>query len=351
MAQWMIYGANGYTGELIVAEAVKRGLTPVLAGRNAGKVKTLADQFGLEHRAFGLDDATTVAAGVQGMQLVLHCAGPFFRTFEAMLAGCLAAKVHYLDITGEIAVFEGCARKDADAKAAGITVMPGVGFDVVPSDCLAASLKGALPGATTLELAFGGGAGVSRGTAKTMASGMGQGGAVRRGGKIRRVPQAYLVQEVPFHDKRRTSVSIPWGDVSTAWRSTRIPDITTFLASPPGRIRAMKIARYIGPILSLGFVQRWLEARIDANPPGPDESARDRAPMQLWGRVTDAAGTVVEGTLTTPDGYSHTAHAAVECVRRMLEGAVAAGYQTPSLAFGAGFVTELPKCTLRVPSA
>ena len=346
----MIYGANGYTGELIVAEALRKGLRPVLGGRNAGKVEALARQHGLEHRVFGLEDTATVAKGVEGMTLVLHCAGPFFRTFEAMLSGCLAAKAHYLDITGEIAVFEGCARKDADGKAAGVTIMPGVGFDVVPSDCLAASLKAALPGATTLELAFGGGAGLSRGTAKTMVSGLGEGGAVRRGGKLRRVPMAYIVQEVRFHDRPRTAVSIPWGDVATAWRSTRIPDITTLLAAPPSQIRFMKLARYLGPILRLRAVQQWLTDRIDHGPAGPNETARDNSAMQLWGRVTDAAGTVVEGTLTTPEGYSHTAQAAVTCVQRVLAGDVPVGYQTPSLAFGAGFVATLPGCTLRVPA-
>ena len=350
MTPWMIYGANGYTGELIVAEAKRLGLTPVLAGRNAGKVQALASRHGLEHRVFGLDDAATVAKGVEGMSVVLHCAGPFFRTFEAMLGGCLLAKAHYLDITGEIAVFEGCARKDAEAKAAGITVMPGVGFDVVPSDCLAASLKAALPGATTLELSFGGGAGTSRGTAKTMVSGLGQGGAVRRGGKIRRVPNAFIVKQAPFHDKQRTVVSIPWGDVATAWRSTRIPDITTLMAMPPAQLRLLKLARYIGPLLATAFVQKWLTARIDAAPAGPSESARDRSKMQLHGRVTDAAGTVVEGTLTVPEGYTHTANASVAVVQRMLAGGVASGYQTPSLAFGAGFVATLPGCTLRVPT-
>lgn len=350
MANWMIYGANGYTGELIVAEALRQGLKPVLAGRNAGKVQALATTHGLEARVFGLDDSATVARGVEGMVVVLHCAGPFFRTFEAMLAGCLAAKAHYLDITGEIAVFEGCARKDAEAKAAGIVVMPGVGFDVVPSDCLAASLKAALPGATSLELAFGGGAGTSRGTAKTMVSGLGEGGAIRVGGKLRRVPMAYLVQEVRFNDRPRTVVTIPWGDVATAWRSTRIPDIMTFLASSPSQIRIMKLLRYLGPVLRLPWVQRQLTARIESGPAGPSERARDQSAMQLWGRVRDAAGTIVEGTLTVPEGYTHTAQASVAVVQRMLAGGVAAGYQTPSLAFGAGFVRTLPGCTLRVPA-
>ncbi|MBI3789263.1 MAG: saccharopine dehydrogenase NADP-binding domain-containing protein [Gemmatimonadetes bacterium] len=350
MADWMIYGATGYTGELIVAEALAQGLKPVLAGRNAEKVAALATRHGLAHRAFALDDAAAVAQGLAGMQLVLHCAGPFFRTFESMLAGCLAAKVHYLDITGEIAVFEGCARMGDAASAAGITVMPGVGFDVVPSDCLAASLKAALPAATSLELAFGGGAGWSRGTAKTMVSGLGQGGAVRRGGKIRRVPMAYQVQQVRFHDKVRTVVSIPWGDIATAWRSTRIPDITTSVATPPSQVTMMKVMRYLGPLLGLPVVQRWLTARVDAQAPGPAAEARASSQMQLWGRVRDASGVTIEGTLTTPEGYTHTAQASVACVRRMLAGGVAPGYQTPSLAFGAGFVSELPGCVLRVPA-
>ena len=183
-----------------------------------------------------------------------------------------------------------------------------------------------------------------------MVSGLGQGGAVRRGGKIRRVPNAFIVKKAPFHDKQRTVVSIPWGDVATAWRSTRIPDITTLMAMPPAQLRLLKLARYIGPLLATSFVQKWLTARIDAAPAGPSESARDRSKMQLHGRVSDAAGTVVEGTLTVPEGYTHTANASVAVVQRMLAGGVPIGYQTPSLAFGAGFVAELPGCTLRVPT-
>ena len=343
----MVYGATGYTGELIVAEAVRRGMRPVVAGRSREKVDALAARFGLEGRTVSVDDPVALAAALRGMSLVLHCGGPFFRTYQQMLGGCLAVNAHYLDITGEITVFEGCARRDADAKGAAIVVMPGVGFDVVPSDCLAASLKAALPGATSLELAFGGGAGLSRGTAKTMVAGLGMGGAVRRGGKIRTVPLAHAVKVIPYRDKSRLSVSIPWGDVSTAYRSTGIGDIVVYRAAPPGQIRGMKIARYLGPLLASSLVQRWLTARIERGSAGPEEAVRAKYPMQLWGRVHDGSR-AVEGTLVTPEGYSLTALTAVECVHRVLTGGVTAGYQTPSSAFGAGFVTTIAGCDLRI---
>ena len=346
-AGWMVYGATGFTGELIVAEAVRRGMTPIVAGRSEDKVKALAARHGLEWRAFVVDDPAALASGLRGVGLVLHCAGPFFRTYQQVLAGCLAAGAHYLDITGEIAVFEGCARRDADARAAGIVVLPGVGFDVVPSDCLAASLKAALPTATSLELAFGGGAGLSRGTARTMVAGLGMGGAIRQGGKIRTVPLAHAVLTVPYRDKPRLSVSIPWGDVSTSYHSTGIGDIVVYRAAPPGQVRGMKVMRWLGPLLGSSLVQRWLTARIDAGAAGPDESRRGRSPMQLWGRVRDGA-TSVEGTLVTPEGYDLTALAAVECVRRLLSGGVKPGYLTPSLAFGREFVATIPGCDLRI---
>src|SRR6516164_10180234 len=154
MSSLLLYGANGYTGRLIAREAVVRGLHPVLAGRNAAAVSELARQLGLEHRVFALDDAAATRAGLAGMTAVLHCAGPFARTAGPMADACLEAGVHYLDITGEISVFEMLAARDTEAMAAGIMLLPGAGFDVVPSDCLAAHLHRRLPTAKRLTLAF-----------------------------------------------------------------------------------------------------------------------------------------------------------------------------------------------------
>src|SRR3982751_3462003 len=152
--RFLIYGANGYTGELITRYAVERGMKPVLAGRNAIAIEALAKKHHLEYRVFSLDETDRLDAALNEVEVVLHCAGPFSLTSSRMVEGCLRNKKHYTDITGEIAVFEAMMSLDGKAKDAGVMVMPGVGFDVVPSDCLALHLKNRLPSATHLLLAF-----------------------------------------------------------------------------------------------------------------------------------------------------------------------------------------------------
>ena len=152
--KWMIYGANGYTGELIARAAVSRGLKPVLAGRSRDKVQALARELGLEARVFSLEDDVRLLTQIKGHDLVLHCAGPFSATAAPMMEACLRANAHYLDITGEIAVFEHAQSLNDRARAAGVVICPGVGFDVVPTDCVAAALKNAMPDATHLALGF-----------------------------------------------------------------------------------------------------------------------------------------------------------------------------------------------------
>ena len=205
---WMLYGANGYTGALIAEQAAAQGLRPVLAGRNRAAVEGLAARLGLESRVFDLADADVVARHVEGMALVLLAAGPFSATSEAMLTGCLQAGAHYLDITGEISVFEACRGRDEEAKMRGVVVMPGVGFDVVPSDCLARALAEALPGAVRLELAIRSPGSLSRGTLKTMLEQVGRGTQVRRGGQLKTVAADALQKTIEFDGKPRTTVAI-----------------------------------------------------------------------------------------------------------------------------------------------
>jgi short subunit dehydrogenase-like uncharacterized protein len=341
---FLIYGANGYTGQLIARQAKARGETPILAGRSLDKVKPLADELGLPSRAFDLR-----APDLSGVSLVLHCAGPFSATSKPMVDACLAARAHYLDVTGEAAVFEAVLARGQEAKERGVVLLPGVGFDVVPSDCLAAMLKEKLPSATSLELAFAPLGRISPGTLKTSIEALPKGGLVRRGGKLTKVPSAYLVREVPFADKTRTCMSLPWGDVATAWHSTAIPDITVYIAAKPALIRAAKLSRFTGPLLGLPFVQNVLKSRVDKTVRGPDEAVRAGSSSQLWGRVQSPSH-AISMTMQAPDGYSLTAESAVECALRVLDGKVAAGAWTPSLAFGANFVTTLSGVRLEGPA-
>jgi short subunit dehydrogenase-like uncharacterized protein len=338
----LLYGVTGYTGGLVLEECLAKGLRPVVAGRDASAVRAIAEPLGLEWRVAPLDDAVAIDAALKGATVVIHCAGPFARTSRRMADACLRNQVHYLDITGEIAVFESLARRDAEAKAAGVMLMPGAGFDVVPSDCLAAHLKRRLPSATSLVLAFYGGSGLSRGTATTMAENAGGPGAIRRGGRIVPVPPAWRTRVVDFGSKQRLTMTIPWGDVSTAFYSTGIPDIEVYAAAPPSSVRMMRLSRVIGPILRTTWVRRQLVKAINRRPAGPSAVARAGARAQLWGEVRDAAGKVATARLETPDGYTLTAKTAVLAAFAVLEGRAVPGYQTPSLAFGADFILAVP---------
>jgi len=316
--QWMIYGANGYTGRLMAKEAVARGLTPILAGRRREDLEAMGRELGLEVRVFGLEPAA-LDLGLKGVGLVLHCAGPFSETCAPMLEACLRAKAHYLDITGEIDVFAHCHQQDARAKQAGIVVLPGSGFDVVPTDCLAALLKREMPDATSLVLAFEAGGGPSPGTAKTSVEGLGKGGRARIGGEMRKVPLAWKHRTFERDGQARTAMTIPWGDVYTAYVSTGIPDIEVYMAVPPA---------VIGRVRRLRLVQ--------------SESKRGSTDTLVWGEARNASGRELKAQLRTPNGYDLTVTAALGITQRLLGGPAEPGFKTPSLLMGADYVLGLP---------
>lgn len=336
---WMIYGANGYTGELIAREAVTRGHRPLLAGRSHAAVGRLAEELSLEARVFGLDDPASVDHALDGIEAVVHAAGPFVFTSRPMVDACIRTATHYLDVTGEIAVFEAVLRRGDDAKRAGVALLPGTGFDVVPSDCLAAMLAAKMPGATHLELAFTGkGGAMSRGTLKTMIEGLPHGGAIRKDGRITKVPAAWDAKDIPFTCGVRHAVTIPWGDVSTAWHSTGIPNIRVYTGTPRSTVRQMRIARPFLPILRLTPLRRMLQALAETKE-GPDEAMRRSARMYLWAQVSKDGGEPRSMTMETPEGYALTAMTAVRSVERVLSG-IEPGAWTPSKAFGAEFIRE-----------
>lgn len=337
----LIYGANGYTGELVARRALERGLRPTLAGRNAAEVQALAASLGLPHLIVSLDDGPGLDRALAGHSLVIHCAGPFHRTSRPMASACIRGGVHYLDITGEIAVFERLARVDAEAKAAGVMLLPGAGFDVVPSDCLAAHLKRRLPSATSLELAFRGLGRISRGTATTAVEGLGKGGAVRRDGAIVPLPMGRLTRRVDFGRGPVDTVAIPWGDVSTAFYSTGIPNITVYTHMPPAVIAMIRLSSLAGPLLAARPVQDVLRGLVRRQPPGPDAGERARGLSLLWGEATDAAGQRVAARMRAPEGYTLTAITSVLIAEKVLAGQWSAGFQTPARAYGPDLITEV----------
>lgn len=340
---FLIYGSYGYTGDLIAREAVQRGLRPILAGRDPQRLAQQATELGLQHVAFSLDDSAAMDLALRQVKVVLHCAGPFSRTAQPMADGCLRNGAHYLDITGEIPVFEALARRSAEAQAAGVMLLPGAGFDVVPSDCLAAHLKRRLPTADRLALGIrilGGG--VSRGTATTAVESIGRASSVRRDGRLVEVSPGSLTRAINYGRGLETSIAIGWGDVSTAFYSTGIANIEIYFAYPRGVRWGVRSTRFLGPLLASGPMQRILKATVQRQPPGPNEEQRARGRALLWGEALDPTGQRRVSRMITPEGYTLTVLATLAIVKKVLAGELKPGFQTPSLAYGPDLVLELP---------
>lgn len=342
---WMIYGANGYTGNLIAEMAVKRGLTPILAGRNKEKIQALAKKLQLESRVFPLEQLDQLTAGLSGVDLVLHCAGPFSKTSSLMIEGCLSAGTHYLDITGEINVFEHVHSTEVAerAKRANIVLCSGVGFDVIPTDCVALKLKQLLPSATHLSLGFDSDSGISRGTFKTMIQGLASGSAERQDGVIKEFPLGTKNRIIDFGRGSKTAVAIPWGDVSTAFYSTGIPNINTWIPMTPTKMHATRVLNKFKPVIASSIVQRFLHKWVDAKVSGPNLASRQNSPAYIWGEAHNAIGEKITVRIKTANVYTLTIYGALEVVTRLLNQKVSGGSYTPASLFGPELIESLPE--------
>jgi short subunit dehydrogenase-like uncharacterized protein len=346
MKNFLIYGSYGYTGKLIVEQAVRQGLKPLLAGRDENQLRVQAEKFGLEYRAFSIEDSAALDSALLEVDAVLHCAGPFVLTFRQMAEACIRTKRHYVDISGEIEGFEALAEMDETAKQAGVMLLPGGGFDVVPSDCLSAYVAGKLPNATNLELYIKSiGSGVSRGTARSGIENSHREGRIRRDGKIISVPNLWRIKEVDFGRGPTRLVSMGWGDVSTAYHSTGIPNVTVYMGFPSVMIGVMRLTRFVGPLLYTRAMRdfiKWFIGKFFA--PGPSAEQNKNGFSLLIAEATNGRQTV-RAKLRTSEAYYLTALTSVEIMKHILDGDLKAGFQTPSKVYGADFILQFAGVT------
>ncbi|WP_078084588.1 saccharopine dehydrogenase family protein [Microbulbifer mangrovi] len=341
--QILIYGAYGYTGELIARQAVAQGLKPILSGRSAAKLQPLANELDLPAIAVSLDDEETLVRTLRDVSVVIHCAGPFSATAEPMMRACIASGTHYQDITGEMAVYQQAHALEAEAKAAGIVLCPGTGFDVIPTDCLAAALHKGMTSATHLTLGFDSDSGLSPGTAKTSIESLGVGGAVRRNGKIEVIPHAALTRKINFGRGEKFAVAIPWGDVATAYYTTEIPNIEVYIPMSPGRAKKMGHLNKFRWLLRMNWVQNWLKGKVDKKVRGPSENKRAEQQTWVWGEVrNDRRGERRVGRVVTANGYDVTVHGSIAVAQHLLGYMGLGGYYTPSKLCGQELVEKLP---------
>jgi len=338
----ILYGSYGYTGKLIARECKSKNLNVILAGRNQEALQKQSEETGYPFEVLEIQDSTALKNLLLKGSLVIHSAGPFRHTAKLMADACLETKTHYTDITGEYQVFEMLAGYDQKGKTAGIMIMPGTGFDVVPSDCLALHLKNRLPSASHLQLAFTmSKGGLSRGTKKSMTEGLGDGGKIRENGSLVRIELGDKSMEVDFGSFKTPTLCIPWGDISTAWRSTGIPNIEVYTGATANMIKNAKRTRYINWFLRMQWVKKIMLKKIDKQKPGPSDEKRESGRSFLWGKVSDASGKTFETRLETVSGYTLTAKTAVLIAEKILNGNFKTGYQTPAMAYGAELIMEI----------
>ncbi|MDS0300169.1 saccharopine dehydrogenase NADP-binding domain-containing protein [Halogeometricum sp. S1BR25-6] len=336
----LLYGAYGYAGSLIVETAVERGFEPILAGRRAEPLETQATELGLDHRTFSLTHPNVVENQVADADAVLNCAGPFSSTARPLLNACLETGTDYLDIAGRYDVLEETAQRDEEAADAGITLLPAVGFDVVPTNCLTSYLAERVEDPTHLRVAIDGLGTFSPGTVKAILEQAGEPGTVREDGRLRSVPLAWKSREFTFEGETKSAVTVPWGEVSTAYHATGIPNVETYATVPEYAQTAMKRARGFAPVFGWDPLQSALQAAVDAVVEGPTAAERAQSINRIAAEVEGADGDTASAGLRTPDTYDLTAQTAVDAAGRVLDGDVDAGFHTPSAAFGADYVLE-----------
>jgi short subunit dehydrogenase-like uncharacterized protein len=338
----LIYGATGLTGQLVVRAALARGIRPMLAGRSQGKLASVARVAGLEHYCAALDDPTQIRRMLQDIAVVLNVAGPFRSTATPLVRACVEARAHYLDLSGEYASIDSLASQSKSAATSGVMLMPGVGFDIVATDCAAALAARQLPGATHLSLALTGLDAISPGSANSVLEQSADMVMVRRNGELIRIPPGELVGEFDFGRGPKRAAAVTWGDVASAGYTTGISNVTVYYEETPAVRLGLLGSRYRQYLPRTPLVEAWQRMAVDLLAKGPSAAQRAAGRAVVVARASDASGAHAEVRIETPEVYTFTAATAAAIVDRVVAGDFCPGFQTPARAYGAEYVTGLP---------
>lgn len=341
MNKLIVYGAYGYSARLIIENLQKKNIIPVLAGRDEYKLRKAANDFDCDYMAFGLEDANNLKEKIKDFHTVLNCAGPYKFTADKFIEACLATQTNYVDITGEIPAIELAWKYNQQAIDNNITILPAVGFDVIPTDCIAQKLKQSMSDAISLKLGFEGkNTRISRGTYLTTLEMIDEDGKIRKDGKIISIPVADLTYEIKNDKIEFEGIAIPWGDVSSAYYSTGIPNIEVYLGLSKSLYISRRLLAAGKNLIGLNSVKDFLMKQLSKRTDGPTDYERQKSSMIVWGEVTNKKGEKLFVAYRFIDGYEITGRGAAEAVESVLNDKVNKGTQTPSLAFGYEFMNQ-----------
>jgi short subunit dehydrogenase-like uncharacterized protein len=309
----VLYGATGYTGRLVTEELARRGLDHVLSGRDPDKLARLR---GAPVRAARLDDDRALRELLEGASVVINCAGPFTLAGDALVRAAIATRTHYVDSTGEQAfirmVFD---RHGGTAERAGVALLPALGFDYAPGDCIARLAGAAIEPLDELVLAYAmEGFGMTRGTLKSALEGMAGSEVVYEEESWRAAPGGIYKARFDFPEPigRQAMSRFPSGEVITVPHHTRTRKVTSLLTTSTAApfAAAAPLLPYTLPALGLALrtpVRGLLNRAIGLLPEGPKEEARRAAEFTVVAVARGRDGRERRGVLRGSDVYGTTA--------------------------------------------
>lgn len=337
-----LLGATGYTGKLIADAAASYDISLLLLGRSQQKLRALSERVGSPFQTVSVSDSIQLQESLRNVDVVINAAGPFSATAQPVVEACLAGNTHYLDLTGEIPVFDKLFSYHERACKQGIMVMPGVGFAVVASDCLAAHVAARLPDAVTLNIGVSRSDIFSRGSARTMLELFDNGVLVRRNGVLEKIPVASLEHHFDFGSGRRPALAVSWPDVFTAFHTTGINNIATYFEVGATERSMAMAGRYAGWTLQLPFARQAMQFQLSLLPEGPSQQCRDARRRVIVAEAVAADGNFVRSRLTTPEAYSFSALSTLEIAKRVTNGEYRCGFQTPACVYGPELLQAIP---------
>jgi short subunit dehydrogenase-like uncharacterized protein len=312
----------------------------LVAGRDEEKLSQLAGRLDCEYRVASLGSPDQLRAMLQDMDLLVHAAGPFHETTAPMLSACLDTNTHYLDLSAEAESIELVAARHRQAQAANIMCMPGVGVDVVPSDCLAAQLVERLPSTDRLSFGISLPKLLTAGSARNFAAHAGMPVLVRRGGKLKKLEPGIIERKFDYGEGPSVSSAISWGDIASAWYSTGVGNISCYLETTAGLRFAMAHASIVGPLLKNPWARFLTDTASDVMFTGPSEDQEENERGCVVVEAEDRCGRVAMSRIQFPESYSFTAKICAVTVDRIRKGRWASGFQTPSRVFGADYIRQ-----------
>lgn len=349
--QVLLYGATGYTGRLIAAKLAGSSIDVVLGGRNGNKLLPLARELGRPCRVFGLGPGEPIDNALEDIAVVLHAGGPFKQTASPMMAACIRTRTHYLDLAGEWPIFADAMNRSTAASVAGVMLMPGVGFNLVASDCLLALAAARVPDAAMLRLAISRPEIILRGTLRSLLDLTGADVWVRHGGDLRPVPAGHLYRDFDFGDGIRRATAVTWPDVVTGQFTTGIADIETYVEADWMVRLAQQMGAITVPWTNTATGRVMTEVLSHAWPEAPSREAMVRARFVLVVEAADRWRRLTSLRMRTLNGYTVTQIVASEIVRRVLDGEHKPGFRTPASIFGGEFILGLGCASLDTAAA